>query len=140
MNLKIGPLSLVSRTNRPGLVNLAAWHWRGSITWSWILSIDLSAGDRRFGAWRYRTNGGLQWGVIAFRRSLRWHRQEPMWRRPEPPRRDGVRVMLPPDFDVDDGACVLCGGELDTGWECNSCGADHFPAVKAIMSKEKFHG
>lgn len=24
-----------------------------------------------------------------------------------------------------DGPCLMCGGELDTGWECNECGADN---------------
>ena len=23
--------------------------------------------------------------------------------------------------------CATCGGELDTGWECNSCGLDWRP-------------
>lgn len=25
---------------------------------------------------------------------------------------------------VDDDKCPKCGGELDTGWECNDCGYD----------------
>jgi len=25
--------------------------------------------------------------------------------------------------------CPKCGGELDTGWECNSCGFDAMPLV-----------
>jgi tRNA(Ile2) C34 agmatinyltransferase TiaS len=26
--------------------------------------------------------------------------------------------------------CPECGGELDTGWECNSCGFDALPLVQ----------
>lgn len=26
--------------------------------------------------------------------------------------------------------CPECGGELDTGWECNSCGFDALPLVR----------
>lgn len=26
--------------------------------------------------------------------------------------------------------CPKCGGELDTGWECNKCGYDALPHVK----------
>ena len=29
--------------------------------------------------------------------------------------------------DVD--MCPKCGGELDTGWECNKCGFDAMPLV-----------
>ena len=47
----------------------------------------------------------------------------------------GVPVVVPDNFDIDDGDCVICGGSLDTGWECNDCGADHMPAVKAILNK-----
>ena len=27
---------------------------------------------------------------------------------------------------------VGCGGELDTGWECNKCGFDAMPIVKLL--------
>jgi hypothetical protein len=33
----------------------------------------------------------------------------------------------PPGFDpsrITDDLCPVCPGELDTGWECNSCGFD----------------
>lgn len=29
------------------------------------------------------------------------------------------------DLDPVDGPCLKCGGELDTGWECNVCGYDN---------------
>jgi hypothetical protein len=27
-------------------------------------------------------------------------------------------------FPLPDEKCLVCGGELDTGWECNDCGWD----------------
>ena len=41
---------------------------------------------------------------------------------------------FPADFDVDEGPCLVCGGQLDTGWECNDCGADHINGVRLIIS------
>lgn len=31
---------------------------------------------------------------------------------------------------VDGDKCPKCGGELDTGWECNDCGYDAMWAAK----------
>lgn len=28
------------------------------------------------------------------------------------------------EADIDQDRCPECGGELDTGWECNRCGFD----------------
>ena len=28
------------------------------------------------------------------------------------------------EADIDQDRCPECGGELDTGWECNKCGFD----------------
>jgi hypothetical protein len=50
----------------------------------------------------------------------------------------GKVFFLPKDYDVDEGSCVKCGGQLDTGWECNDCGADHMFAVhRLIKEREK---
>jgi len=46
---------------------------------------------------------------------------------------DHIVFLLPAGFDIDEGACVKCGGSLDTGWECGRCGADHFPAVQRLL-------
>lgn len=35
---------------------------------------------------------------------------------------------------VADDKCPKCGGELDTGWECNDCGFDAMPI--AIKGKD----
>lgn len=35
--------------------------------------------------------------------------------------------------------CPKCGGELDTGWECNSCGYDAFPHVQAVQQCGKMN-
>jgi hypothetical protein len=29
--------------------------------------------------------------------------------------------------------CPKCGGELDTGWECNKCGYDAMPHTKTAL-------
>jgi len=34
-------------------------------------------------------------------------------------------------------ACPECGGELDTGWECNRCGFDAQPEMRASPAREK---
>jgi tRNA(Ile2) C34 agmatinyltransferase TiaS len=31
--------------------------------------------------------------------------------------------------------CPKCGGELDTGWECNRCGYDAMPHVVALQNE-----
>lgn len=57
----------------------------------------------------------------------------PIWVE-SPPDRTGFAIdILPPAFGTRISPCVLCGGDLDVGWECNRCGADHFPAVKKLM-------
>jgi tRNA(Ile2) C34 agmatinyltransferase TiaS len=33
-------------------------------------------------------------------------------------------------WSVKQDICPECGGELDTGWECNSCGFDAMPIIK----------
>ena len=48
-----------------------------------------------------------------------------------------VPVPFPPDFDPDESRCLVCGDELDTGWECTGCGADHYFGVKLIISEMK---
>lgn len=30
---------------------------------------------------------------------------------------------------IDEDTCPECGGELDTGWECNDCGFDCRPEI-----------
>lgn len=62
----------------------------------------------------------------------------PIWVE-NPPDRTGFAVdILPPNFDTRMSPCVLCGGDLDVGWECNRCGADHFPAVQRLMKARAF--
>lgn len=33
---------------------------------------------------------------------------------------------------IDENKCPMCLGDLDTGWECNSCGYDAMPIGKEI--------
>ena len=41
---------------------------------------------------------------------------------------------------IDNDTCPECFGELDTGWECNSCGFDAKPEAYSEIDKarEKF--
>lgn len=32
--------------------------------------------------------------------------------------------------------CPKCGGELDTGWECNLCGYDAMPIAQRIEERK----
>lgn len=50
----------------------------------------------------------------------------------KPDLKPAVPKPFPVDFYVDDGPCLCCGGELDTGSECNDCGADHYDGVRLI--------
>lgn len=34
-----------------------------------------------------------------------------------------------------DNICPECSGELDTGWECNSCGYDAMPLVSSEIQQ-----
>ena len=35
--------------------------------------------------------------------------------------------------------CPKCGGSLDTGWECNNCGADWFDVAQVAVFKKPVH-
>jgi hypothetical protein len=48
----------------------------------------------------------------------------------------GVKIdILPVGFDPQYSNCTMCGGTLQTGWECGRCGADHWPAVERMLAK-----
>ena len=86
-------LSVLRRTSDQRTLNLLAYHSPHSLTWSWILSlqVDRIAGNEyanrlRFGFHPYRTNQGLQIAFLVPWLCLQWHRQQPMlyrdvWRR-----------------------------------------------------------
>lgn len=38
---------------------------------------------------------------------------------------------------ADQDRCPECGGELDTGWECNDCGYDAQPIVMATPKVDR---
>ena len=41
---------------------------------------------------------------------------------------------------ISEDRCPMCLGELDTGWECNSCGYDAKPWVKISRERnERIH-
>ena len=55
-------------------------------------------------------------------------------KRKEVQRQDEFADKLPPKLANDlrlvaRDICPKCGGELDTGWECNNCGADCRPLI-----------
>ena len=39
-----------------------------------------------------------------------------------------------------DEKCLLCGGELDTGWECNKCGWDGIEWYAPYRPKKQEEG
>ena len=94
---RVGPLALMARTSNPSVINIASWHWRSSLTWSWILSaqkqeiaypkpwavrnrIAIGAGlGSLVGFHTCRTNEGRQWCASLFWLTLMWHRQRPIF-------------------------------------------------------------
>lgn len=77
-------LKLIRRTNSPRCWNLASYHSPHSLTWRWVLTLQLPHSD--FGRWRpsfsrYRDNNGLQWIASFMRCTLQWSVQRPMWYR-----------------------------------------------------------
>ena len=83
--MRIGALSLLSPTNSKRTFNLASYHSRHSLTWSWSISVSFDgvwrkpAGGPRLGFHSYRTNDGPQLVVVAPFLVLHWHRQREMW-------------------------------------------------------------
>jgi len=85
--MRLGGLSLFTKTNSRGLFNLAAYHSPHSLTWSWIVSVKFDgvwrrpSGWPRFGVWAHRDNQGLQVSVTLPFMVFSRHVQEPMWYR-----------------------------------------------------------
>ncbi len=95
--MRIGPLSLLSRTSDSKTINLASWHSSHSLTWRWIMSlrrhpvcwptVHVHRNNMGFGAGigtllsfhAYRNNHGWQWGFCAFWHGLHFSQQRPMW-------------------------------------------------------------
>src|SRR3546814_10270974 len=111
----IGGLRVIRRTSDRRTSNLASFHSRHSLTWSWALSVSRSeimwpkpylmrntvgfgAGfGQLLGFHTYTTNGGRQWSVGVLWLTFRWSRQRPVWyrhlyarRRDEQDQRDGM--------------------------------------------------
>jgi hypothetical protein len=80
--MRLGALSLFTRTNTPGCINIAAWHSRRSLTWSWVLNFRRFRADewRVFPLWGGHGRWGHdQWFVrIPWLGIFHWHRQERM--------------------------------------------------------------
>lgn len=49
---------------------------------------------------------------------------------PIEPRKKKLKHREHREARVADDRCPECGGELDTGWECNDCGYDARPIAK----------
>lgn len=79
--MKLGALSLFSKTNSRQTFNLAAYHSPHSLTWSWVLSLGFDRswrkvnGRPRFSARR----GPMGWVVALPFVSLNYQRQREMW-------------------------------------------------------------
>ena len=75
------PLSLFTPVSGGG-INIASWHSRHSLTWSWILSARRHPSDGS--QWRlwfstWKNNDGRQWWLGLPFVGIQWHRQKPMW-------------------------------------------------------------
>jgi len=122
-----------------------SYHRRDSLTWRFTSSVGLSRNrddeGNLPGGWliarRVVNQNGSGQAIFAIGRlAFHWHWQQHMFRR----KRQTPKPMpspFPADFDVEDGDCLCCGGQLDTGWECNDCGADHRPGVKLLIDKQR---
>lgn len=95
--MRIGPLTLFSRTSDGKTISLAYWHSPHSLTWRWALSLRRHQmmwpkpvalrNSVGFGAGlgtllsfhAYRTNGGWQWDVSLLWHGLSFSQQRPMW-------------------------------------------------------------
>jgi ribosomal protein L37E len=40
-------------------------------------------------------------------------------------------------WHIKNDLCPECGGELDTGWECNDCGFDAMPEVEQMRNDQR---
>lgn len=97
-------LSLFTRTSGRRNFNIASFHSRHSLTWSWILSLQLPssvvlkphAGKYRSDPYHWglhaglggllsfgigRDNNGVQWNASICFLHFQWHRQRPMYYR-----------------------------------------------------------
>lgn len=81
-------LAVLHRTSDPRTLNLLSYHSPHSLTWSWVLSLQIDriawnehANRLRFGIRPYRTNQGLQIAFLVPWLCLHWHRQQPMFYR-----------------------------------------------------------
>lgn len=76
-------LALIERTSKRGGWNLASYHSPHSMTWRWILSLDLPR--RGEGRWLHFSRspglGQQKWILQVAKFGLRWLTQRPMWYR-----------------------------------------------------------
>lgn len=95
--MRVGPLTLFSRTSDRRTFSLASWHSPHSLTWRWSLSFRphevmwpkpfAHSNSVGFGIGvgtllslvGYRTNDGWQWEVSVFWHGLHFGQQRPMW-------------------------------------------------------------
>lgn len=83
--MRLGGLSLFSRTSSRSSFNIASYHSPHSLTWSWILSVNFDRmwrkpnGWPRAGVYPHRNNNGLQIVVTMPCIVVHLHRQREMW-------------------------------------------------------------
>lgn len=95
--MRLGPLTLFSRTSDRKTINLAFWHSPHSLTWRWGLSLRrhplmwpkpyAHRNSIGFGAgigallsfWAHTGHGGWQWGLSVLWHGLHFSQQQPMW-------------------------------------------------------------
>tara|TARA_R110000764_G_scaffold203005_1_gene288260 strand:+ start:510 stop:944 length:435 start_codon:yes stop_codon:yes gene_type:complete len=117
---------------------IAAYHNPKSITWRWLVSyqwrfLEVWKMPLKWIMWgRMVHNNGGEASLCLGPVSIRYAWQRSMWRKVKADAKGEVPIPFPADFDTEEGECLACGGSLDTGWECNDCGADHYQGVKLL--------
>lgn len=83
--MRFGPLSLLSKTSSRRTFNIASWHSRHSLVWSWCVSVSVDRswrkpnGRLRFGVSSRTHNLGGEWVLIVPFLILRRSWQHEMW-------------------------------------------------------------
>jgi hypothetical protein len=136
--MKIGALTLFA-----GNGSLASWHWPRSLTWRWSLTWDRNKSDpwKRGYYARWRPHAHLIVNVPLLG-CISFQAQGNLWRSANRYPLVGYPIRHPRQRQaaiLARGQCPECGGELDTGNECNECGFDAMPELGGLRALNKVH-
>ena len=78
--MKIGALSLFTRTSDQRTINIAAWHNPRSYTWRWVLSLHRFKADEQRHGWLWSKHGASTTIRIPHICLITFQTQQPMWK------------------------------------------------------------